>query len=1135
MKVHKAAAQLIAFRKECKDLNTSHPRGKKRWCGQRDGSEESEDNDSEQVSLITPGRLYVSVVSSDKIGDLRDSDTLGIHNVRTHTLSSEVSEPQWFASCSTEAVRYSVVNTKNHVPDWLSFWESAPSKNSWGAGCSSEAVSYSDENKSYVGTVTTWVNQAPASGVNLIKWLQHVDYEWLDTAYNHLRVVEQLKLAAGYFYYGVELTSPYYFSCASQLNGCNGEWTNSDDLDVDNTKKNAYNNRKRQQKEANNKKLHGKAADGKHSKVEFGPPEQVTAQTEIKSEKPTITYYSVGINPIPGAIYQYLDLTPTLKPLIEGFIVVPEGQYKGCISGSGWFGVSSDNSKNKELRCEHATKEFHLEGYRTLDSNKIWVEHPAQTYQVYMPLFTSLNKQFRTSVLDNPVLNALNANSKLGLTCSLVEDSTFNYIVHLTHSKHALRLAQTYNNVLVTNNSQLIGRIDSGYANSILESTTLVDHHKPVQIPDDEYDGEVDWEVRHDVKIVSVAGDVDVVYGTDGCDIQELGDDDQPVAMPYHKIADGGRFSKLSFKTTDKGCKSRHRTRYFTFKGRHQKPMVEYSNSNNNLNHGLKRLIACRENWEKELQYRRRAIKLAHVIAREFKKEHKTIDMYNRLTGSRQTEPYASSKFTYIEEGAKDKFMTKSLFQVFNGCTRSIVDQIVDACLNGKRWLFLNVHKELLTAFHPYLSREAVADLQHIKRKLRKSYVNRIKLEAEDNLLVRSLEVCIKRELAKFGKAPRLYMAYGAGCIYAPELPEFVKMGINGKHVFHATRKGVDYTLMVNIMAKPKPDSIDQIFKDLYDATSSDNYVYVAIYSDDSVYAGKINGHTFCFNGDVSSNDSSQDAPAFLFTYLLLSNFHERRAWNLIEQCMLPINVVSPEDTGSRVTLQFDGPFEGSGTTLTTILNHVGSMMIALSFFYDVIAKFPEETIDEIYKNSAEYVGHSVTVDNCIAESNLNFHHVQFLKRSPFRVDGEWRGFMNLGAIFKNFGDLEDDMQATQLGVSHAEFCSMSNSVRCDAFMAGVVKGWKNESSNPILKALRERFVSKSNLEVKHDSLIHVFDEVPDHSMYDNSDAIRSRYGLTSEEIWELVEQISNVKVGQHYSSYAMAKIMELDYGVGFV
>jgi len=53
--------------------------------------------------------------------------------------------------------------------------------------------------------------------------------------------------------------------------------------------------------------------------------------------------------------------------------------------------------------------------------------------------------------------------------------------------------------------------------------------------------------------------------------------------------------------------------------------------------------------------------------------------------------------------------------------------------------------------------------------------------------------------------------------------------------------------------------------------------------------------------------------------------------------------------------------------------------------------------------------------------------------------------------------------------------------------------------------------------------------------LYDNSDAIRSRYGLTSEEIWELVEQISNVKVGQHYSSYAMAKIMELDYGVGFV
>ncbi len=924
---------------------------------------------------------------------------------------------------------------------------------------------------------------------------------------------------------------------SAYINGNNGESTNTDDLD----NVNAYHNRKRVAKEANNKKIHAKPpTDGKHGKVKYGPKEDVQMVVE---EPNVITYYSVGPCTVPGAVYQDRSFQPTLSPLIDGYEIIPLGvELDCCVHGVGWYGVSSNAAKNtKHVTTAPPTDRFTLDGYRFLTDDKIWVEKPTTSYYVYTPLFTELHKRFKASKLDQPLLNALNANCKLGLTSTTVEDSTLAYLIHLIHLKYYSRVLCTDSQVLVANNAQYVSKVDSGYANSILSGTSLQDFHMPMKIMDAEYQGEVDWKCRQDFEVLKKYGDVEVeqevlydykIYKNSEQKIDQV----EEIRVKSNrvrvvKMKKKQCVSKITF--TDKvPAKPRHRTRYFTFKGSNQAPLVEYSNSANNLNHGLKRLLACRGTWENELKYRQNAIRLGKSMAKRFRNWHSCTKMEAMLKGKRTTPEYTAHEDKFTEE--KDTFIGDCLNDILIGCSRSYMMRAIDNVLNSQKWLYHDVYRNYLTEYWPLLSRQAIAELPHIKRMLRRAYVNGSLLESEENLLVQHLEVHIKRELAKFSKVPRLFMGYGAGCVYAPELPEFVKSGIDGKHFYKHYHSGEMYMLTINIMAKPKPNSLDEIFTDLYDATRTENSVYVAIYSDDSVYAGQVNGVPFCFNGDVSSNDSSQDVPAFLLTYLLLANFHERRAWNLVKQCMLPINISSPTDPSSKLTVEFNGPFEGSGTTLTTVLNHVGSVFIALSFFYDVVRRFPETDIENLYVDAAAYVGHLVTVDSCMSGGHFNFNHVQFLKRSPYFTKDGWKSFTNLGAIFKNFGDVDDDLQHTQLGVSHAEFCSMPHSLRADKFFSGVIRGWKHEPTNPIMAAMRARFVSDS-IEVKHDSLNHIFTETYDTSMYDCTEAILSRYGLTTDELNELAEQIMNCKVGHHYSSTAVAKIMEVDYGVGYV
>jgi len=235
------------------------------------------------------------------------------------------------------------------------------------------------------------------------------------------------------------------------------------------------------------------------------------------------------------------------------------------------------------------------------------------------------------------------------------------------------------------------------------------------------------------------------------------------------------------------------------------------------------------------------------------------------------------------------------------------------------------------------------------------------------------------------------------------------------------------------------------------------------------------------------------------------------------------------------MVLQFQGPFEGSGTVLTTILNHLGSFMIASSVLTYLADCDPSpDAISAAFVKGAALVGHVVTNDPCIVDSLLSFEHVQFLKRSPFRTPDGWKPYVNLGCILRSFGTVEDDLDHIKCGISHAQFMAYTHEQRANLFFSNVVRGWKNEPSNPIMNALRQRF-NTGTAEITPDSLKHIFTEVHDLSSYDNTPALMSRYGVTMDELNELAEAIMHIKVGMFTRTAAAAKIYNVDYGVGYI
>jgi hypothetical protein len=771
---------------------------------------------------------------------------------------------------------------------------------------------------------------------------------------------------------------------------------------------------------------------------------------------------------------------------------VASGTQINCFEiGLGYVDVSSYPERNIHRTIIQPVIDFRsIEGYSYVDDTRLSVSVQAKTFEINLHFLALLERQLPGKEANQLLMGSVLAQ---GIRYMSNCPSIYNTIITNTSQYYIELVRRRYYTLLIHPNNQRIYRnnfseIMHYKVNTSVHTdcgSTFVEHmNTMLQIDDVNCDVVVDWSKRDDFVVLS-SSDVEVENWFD-------------------------------FKITKPRKVVRHDTACFRIIGSDSEDWVSFDKTNHNLNKALKRAFAQRNG---ENLYRRNAIRLGNILSSTLTRDDAS-EVEKLLRGSRNLE------FTPPMLVNKMHRVSQNISRILQYCHLGFLESCVGKWRGATNWAYYSIYKNMLTCLAPVIPRTASANIQHVKKKLRQAFIGRTILHNDADLMVRRMDVELKREIAKPGKVPRLFCSYDAGCMYSPELPEFVKVCINGHHFFHINGS-ISLDVHIYIMSKPKTGDLSKIFELLIDGVGVDNSLFWVIYSDDSCVSGKVAGKSFMYNVDVASNDSSQDVPAFLCCYLAMSQFHQQRGLGLIKQCLTPMSIEGPE--GGKLLVQFKGPFEGSGSTLTTILNHFGSTLICLAAA-EFIAD-GELDIQKCIRDGGALVGHEVTIDECI---DCDHNQLQFLKHSPAIIEGKIIPVQNVSCILRSLGRVNDNFVSSQFGVTADLFSSYTNEIIMENFTGGVIKGWCHESNHLILSSLRQRFLGGSKPPEPWPVHIRehvILGEQGDFSIWDSTEHLCNRYDVTREELNDLCTAIGEVKLGDVISSSVIAKFNAKDYG----
>lgn len=428
--------------------------------------------------------------------------------------------------------------------------------------------------------------------------------------------------------------------------------------------------------------------------------------------------------------------------------------------------------------------------------------------------------------------------------------------------------------------------------------------------------------------------------------------------------------------------------------------------------------------------------------------------------------------------------------------------------------------------------REMIADIPHVKQALRKRIAERTVGAVRLTDFHRKVEFQVKKEWAKPGKNPRFYASYGDGALVAPEIPELLKIGLHGAKYY----KMGNIDVQIYIMSKATSSSLPYCFAQIMASTARQNSIFACCYSDDMMIGGNVNGVPFAFNLDISSCDSSNCELVFGLTEDLLGIIDPRRAEVLVQQCRLPLQYKFK--TGGLMEVKLPHPFEGSGTVLTTVLNHVASFLIMSSVCHTLAHNPVRDVVDvqDYVKLGAALVGHEVSIQ----DTGMVFEQLQFLKYSVARTEsGGWVPYRNLGAILRSLGSVEGDLDHVKCNLQAARYKEMTWPERATHFIASVVKSYRNEPHNTLLDAVRSRFPPEAQvfdrLNTNTDSIEEVmaYKHAEDRSLCRLLDSsLELRYPGWNNLVGEVSDRVQRSKMFDEISHELITVIMKADYGL---
>lgn len=923
----------------------------------------------------------------------------------------------------------------------------------------------------------------------------------------------------------------------SQINGANGEATGSDDLDrpanagrrLNQLRRRVARNHQHQRPVPN-----GRADSDDDEERAPGvprPQRQQPVVEEAVEDNPRELIYILSL----GQIFVNGVLTlPGNLPTVDG------GQLVANVVQSGDGHLIVQVGKGQPHVAADILSRQHIPSYTTFDAS-----FPSRDYMVFDPLLRQLQKQLAGKQSPNTPMACSAIGQKLYPRLSVeMQHATIQYFIHLNE----------YSNAAVLRGNNLIRRMlgapaspETLMCNQLME-LSLVQGENPVtprefnRIPAETCDMVVDYPLRTDFVVVRAMGTTWDALRNESPTLEDNG---------YFWFDTGALAPKWN------------RTHFFSFRGHDQARFVQYDNNGHNASCGLKRLVGARDD-QAALQAAQQSLipRLADVLGEGCCAQTQVQKNFFSLLRTMHTTEFGVTSRHGCEipnhlmlgripvacqpmgpdlfDLAQDRIARLHAVMIRRTC-RSTMQSVVDEMSNSVRetvsavstYLYDNTFKGLYEFFSPDQQRHLNAAIPHDKQQLRQQYVNGVLTHLDDDIMVRRLDAQVKNETAKFGKASRLYVSYGAGCMFANDLPDFLKSCIKGWYDL-GIEEGMQGYLCV--VTKTKTIELTEAFETLFRLRSAPNTYLALEMSDDMHEMANCGGTIYAANTDVVSNDSANGAYVFGVYGTCLANFNPRRAAGIVEQCMQPVTLRNPTNRDEVVTVAFAGPLQGSGTVATGGLNGVNSAGTCVgTFVYLAHSDRTEEAFKASIAAGAAACGHTKTVEMC---DSLGFYcpeKTQFLKRSPLPCEREGveRMFMvqNLGCVLRNFGLVDGDLTAAMVGVTPMVFATgMSPDEKADRFFSSVVAGYKNNPTCPVLKALRTRFsLTATDLPVSYKN---VEDDADLSSWTVSTAALLARYDMHSHELDELVDLISRTRVGYSYTCTALSKIYAVDYGM---
>lgn len=445
---------------------------------------------------------------------------------------------------------------------------------------------------------------------------------------------------------------------------------------------------------------------------------------------------------------------------------------------------------------------------------------------------------------------------------------------------------------------------------------------------------------------------------------------------------------------------------------------------------------------------------------------------------------------------------------------------------------FIAAHTSLLDAirsayapsFADYEGAEKEAELHHDdphpKRALRRQAYEEM---CEDNTMAGERDLWVKsvlwklkkNEWAKPGKKPRSIGDLGVSasllgfrvtdCLKTAQERECIR--INGGEI--------------HFCKSPDPYELERHFNNLWDPPGRFYFVY---FSDDSCFAiRRKDGVVDRFNIDISSCDASH-SPALFETLINIVPPGQARTdiARLVAQCELPLRVVSRVNKAFKILLKPTRPMLYSGSTITTGINNLANILIAVSFsevdYTGLLG--PDGQSDQLVQAAAR-AGYIVT--GC--EPLEFFEDVQFLKNSPvLDLDGNWRPMVNFGVFLRASGTCDGDLPGSGDLRKRAESFQRGLLACTFPFVDGALiqrlKASCGVGDVVIPDSMRADFAFKTVLDSKYP--VFIFD----------IDSFCRRYRLDASQYCDLFWDFAGLGFGGSYHGDCVSAILFKDYGL---